>query len=99
MRVCVCVRGCVCTVFVHACVCVRVSVCVIMTVFVCLYACVSVCVCACVCVCVRVCVRACVCVCVCGYTQLRVNAVARSMERWGSERKSMRKRTGEGCSV
>ena len=35
----------------------------------------------CVCVCERV--RACVSGCVCGYAQLRVNAVARSMERWG----------------
>ena len=38
-----------------------------------------------VCGCVRVCerVRACVSGCVCGYAQLRVNAVAHSMERWG----------------
>ena len=38
-------------------------------------------VCVCVCVCERM--RACVSGCVCGYAQLRINAVARSMERWG----------------
>ena len=37
----------------------------------------------CVCVCVSERMRACVSGCVCGYAQLRVNAVARSMERWG----------------
>src|SRR4029434_6581155 len=98
VSVCMCV--CVCVVLVSVCMCVHVFVSV----------CMCVCVCVFVLECMYstevnmrereylyVCVCVCVSGCVCGYAQLRVNAVARSMERWGKREGG--KRTGDRCYV